>query len=127
MMRNSTRSSVLTTWLPPFEAGFHAPNAFRALRFIPISLRHTGKKIQYFVDRAVIPMSYGSREPSRWKRAGGRGTALFVWMKVILHRERSSLTEAIAGTRSQTAFIDTRIGTERSAPGTPQSQVQNIK
>jgi transposase-like protein len=42
------------------------------------------------------------------------------------HRERSSLTGDIAGTRSQTALIETRIGTDNNAPGTPHSQIQKI-
>jgi hypothetical protein len=44
----------------------------------------------------------------------------------LAHRERSSLTGDIAGTRSQTTLIETRIGTDNKAPGTPQSQVQKI-
>ncbi len=40
---------------------------------------------------------------------------------------RSSLTWAMAGTRSQTILIETRIGTDNNAPGTPQSHVQKIK
>src|SRR4029434_10000521 len=39
----------------------------------------------------------------------------------------SSLTDDSVGTRSQTTLIDTRIGTDNKAPGTPQSQVQKIK
>src|ERR1019366_6999846 len=39
----------------------------------------------------------------------------------------SSLTDDSVGKRSQTTLTETRIGTDNSAPGTPQSQVQNIK
>ena len=39
---------------------------------------------------------------------------------------RSSLTYDIDGTRSQMTLIETRIGTDNKAPGTPQSQVQKI-
>src|SRR5580700_3699698 len=39
---------------------------------------------------------------------------------------RSSLTGDIDGTRSQKTLIETRIGTDNKAPGTPQSQVQKI-
>src|SRR5436305_1237857 len=42
------------------------------------------------------------------------------------HWERSSLTGDIAGTRSQITLIETKIGTDNRAPGTPQSQVQKI-
>ena len=42
-------------------------------------------------------------------------------------RERSSLTGDIAGMRSQTTLIETRIGTDNNAPGTPQSHIQKIK
>ena len=57
-----------------------------------------------------------------------RGNDLFEPTDKMLpaHRERSSLTGDIAGTRSQTTLIDTRIGTDNKAPGTPQSQVQKI-
>src|ERR1043165_4311381 len=44
-----------------------------------------------------------------------------------VHRERSSLTDDIAGTRSQTTLMETRIGTDNSAPGTPHSHVQKIR
>src|SRR5580765_456902 len=40
-------------------------------------------------------------------------------------RERSSQTGDIAGTRSQTTLIETRIGTDTNAPGTP-LQVREI-
>src|ERR1041384_2331558 len=43
-----------------------------------------------------------------------------------VHRERSSLTDDIAGTRSQMTLMETRIGTDNNAPGTPQSHVQKI-
>src|ERR1035438_26913 len=39
----------------------------------------------------------------------------------------SSLTDDMVGTRSQMTLIETRIGTDNKAPGTPQSQVQKIK
>ena len=39
---------------------------------------------------------------------------------------RSSLTWDMDGTRSQKTLIETRIGTDNKAPGTPQSQVQKI-
>ena len=39
----------------------------------------------------------------------------------------SSLIGDIEGTRSQMTLIETRIGTDSRAPGTPQSQVQKIK
>src|SRR5678816_126067 len=42
------------------------------------------------------------------------------------YRDRSSLTDDIAGTRSQTTLIETRIGTDNKAPGTPQSHIQKI-
>ena len=38
----------------------------------------------------------------------------------------SSLTGDIDGARSQKTLIETRIGTDNKAPGTPQSQVQKI-
>src|SRR5258705_12145119 len=44
----------------------------------------------------------------------------------VNQRERSSLTGDMAGTRSQTTLIETRIGTDNKAPGTPQSHVQKI-
>ena len=37
------------------------------------------------------------------------------------------LTVDSVGKRSQTTLAETRIGTDSKAPGTPQSQVQNIK
>src|ERR1017187_3084768 len=40
---------------------------------------------------------------------------------------RSSLTWDIDGTRSQMTLIETRIGTDNNAPGTPQSHVQKIR
>jgi len=43
------------------------------------------------------------------------------------HRERSSLTDDIAGTWSQITLMETRIGADNKAPGTPQSMVQKIK
>src|SRR5579862_2170381 len=39
---------------------------------------------------------------------------------------RSSLTWDMDGIRSQITLIETRIGTDNNAPGTPQSQVQNM-
>jgi len=39
---------------------------------------------------------------------------------------RSSLTWRMDGTRSHKTLIETRIGTDNKAPGTPQSQVQKI-
>jgi len=46
---------------------------------------------------------------------------------LLVYRERSSLRGDIAGTRSQTTLIETRIGTDNKAPGTPQSHIQKIK
>src|ERR1044071_5354291 len=65
MIRKSTRSSVLTTWFPPFEAGFQRTKALRVIGFIRTSWRDAGKEYQYFVDRPVIPLSYGCRDPSQ--------------------------------------------------------------
>ena len=39
---------------------------------------------------------------------------------LLTHRDKSSLTDDIAGTRSQTTLRETRIGTDNNAPGTPQ-------
>src|ERR1035437_3461078 len=39
----------------------------------------------------------------------------------------NSLTCDREGIRSQTTLMETRIGTDNKAPGTPQSQVQKIK
>src|SRR5207248_836685 len=47
--------------------------------------------------------------------------------RVESHCDKSSLIDDIAGTRSQTTLIETRIGTDNSAPGTPQIQVQKIR
>jgi len=44
----------------------------------------------------------------------------------LAHLVSSSLTNVSEGTRSQTTLIDTKIGTDNKAPGTPQSQVQKI-
>src|SRR6185369_6498798 len=43
-----------------------------------------------------------------------------------VQRERSSLTLDMEGTRSQTALVETSIGTDNNAPGTPQSHIQKI-
>src|SRR4051794_33218914 len=42
------------------------------------------------------------------------------------HRESNSLTGDMASTRSQMILMQTRIGTDKRAPGTPQSQVQKM-
>ena len=42
-------------------------------------------------------------------------------------RDTNSLTEDMDGRRSQMTLKETKMGTDRSAPGTPQSHIQKIK
>src|SRR5260370_40319189 len=58
---------------------------------------------------------------------GFRGRSSFRLSKMLFDSlVRSSLTWDMDGKRSQMTLVETRIGTDNKAPGTPQSQVQKI-